>query len=162
MVRPVSRNTGISSGPVRPVRTGAAARTASGVATNPAAHQGVAAVSASVRTAATASNAWYRMRVLLSPRRTANVILPDCPSVGMSRKLLATNTADDSAPVVTANTRPTQSTRNAWVYWAPSRATSPKTTNPAPPQNPAKPCGLAPPVYSQAPAMQNAPTAISQ
>src|ERR1700743_24218 len=124
MVRPVSRNTGISAGPVRRVRTGAAPRPASGVATNPAAHHGVAAVSARVRTAATPSNDWYRMRVLLSPRRTASVILPDSPSVGMSRKLLATNTADDNEPVVTANARPTQSTRSACVYWVAITGTS--------------------------------------
>ena len=77
------------------------------------------------------------MRVPASPRRTARVILPDCASVGMSRKLLATNTADDSAPVATASTKPTQSTRNAWVYWVPSTATRPKNTNTATSPKPA-------------------------
>jgi AcrR family transcriptional regulator len=57
-VRPVSRSTGISSTPNRPDRTGAAARSANGVATSPAAHHGVAAVSASVNTAASASSPW--------------------------------------------------------------------------------------------------------
>ena len=56
------------------------------------------------------------LRVQVSPNRTASVSLPECASVGISRRLLATNTADDSAPVVTASTTPTQSTRNAWVY----------------------------------------------
>ena len=49
----------------------------------------------------------------------------------MSRRLLATSTADDSEPIATASASPTQSIRNAWVYCVPSTATRPKNTNTA-------------------------------
>ena len=49
----------------------------------------------------------------------------------MSRRLLATSTADDSEPVATASAAPTQSTRSACVYCVPSTATRPKNTNTA-------------------------------
>ena len=47
------------------------------------------------------------------------------------------------------------------MYWVPSTATSPKNRNTAISPKPAYPYGFDPPVYSQAPAMQAAPTAIS-
>ena len=40
MVRPVSRSTGINARPPSPLRTGSAARTASGTATKPTPHHG--------------------------------------------------------------------------------------------------------------------------
>src|SRR6185503_2315364 len=110
---------------------------------------------------ATISSAWYSTRVRASPRRTASVILPDSLSVWMSRRLLATSTADDSEPIATASASPTQSTRSVWVYWVPSTATSPKNTNTATSPRPRYPYGFDPPVYSQAPAMHAAPTAMS-
>src|SRR6185503_16370646 len=110
---------------------------------------------------ATTSSAWYSTRVRASPRRTASVILPDCLSVGMSRRLLATSTADDSEPIATASANPTQSTPSAWVYCVPSTATRPKNTNTAISPSPRYPYGLLPPVYNHAPAIHAAPTAIS-
>ena len=63
-------------------------------------------------------------------------------SVGISRRLLATSTADDRQPIVTAATRPTQSTRSAWVYWVPRTATKPKNTNTATSPKPEVAVGL--------------------
>ncbi|CKU78960.1 Uncharacterised protein [Mycobacterium tuberculosis] len=65
------------------------------------------------------------------------MILSARASVGMSRRLLATSTEHDNAPVATACASPTQSTRNACVYWVPSTATGPKNTNTASSPKPA-------------------------
>ncbi|CDQ43311.1 hypothetical protein BN1047_01176 [Mycolicibacterium neoaurum] len=104
---------------------------ASGAARNPTAAHGVANIRTRVSAKVSATRPENSRRVRASPRRTARVIFPDSVSVGMSRRLLATNTAEDSDPTPTASATPTQSTRNAWVYWVPSTATSPKNTKTA-------------------------------
>jgi hypothetical protein len=136
IVRPVSRSTGISLPLCRAqsVRTGVAPfRAARRPAVAPPDPPRTTASRASAPTSARRrrQQPLIQHRVRASPSRTASVILPDSLSVGMSRRLLATRTADDSEPIATASASPTQSTRSAWVYCVPSTATRPKNTNTA-------------------------------
>jgi hypothetical protein len=80
-------------------------------------------------TIAAASSSTYIQRAFASPSRTASVRLPTSRSVGMSRRLLITNSAHARQPAAHPASHPTAVICSTTTYIDPIVATSPKNTN---------------------------------
>ena len=108
-----------------------------------------------------ATRAVYNHRVRRSPNRTASVRLPAARSVGMSRRLLTTSSAQATNPAAQPMPMLNPVISSTLTYVVPAVATSPKNakTNTSP--SPRYPYGRGPPVYPHAAAMLATPTATS-
>ena len=116
----------ISREPAAPARTSRIGASASGTAASASSASGRTGAIAAAITKGSSAHAAYSSRVRWSPASTASVRLPVAASVGISRRLLITSSAQASSPTGTAAASASKATMSICTYAVPATAASPK------------------------------------
>ncbi len=144
--RPVCPSAAIRPGPAAPARTRRSGGTANGTAMSATRASGAAGARATATANGTSTHAAYSSRVRLSPSTTARVRLPVTRSVGMSRRLLMTSSAQASSPIGAAAATVRGVSERICTYAVPATAARPKNKNTETSPSARYPYGRLPPV----------------